>query len=119
MREFPGGPGDGRSAGLDSRPDDPIARGGPPRPDRVRELRTAASVEGGAGFYVAPTKRPVTRAESIADRRPGHLIRSEPFDTRLPGSKAGRILYVSTGLDGLPIEVSGLVVDHSTPPAET
>lgn len=81
---------------------------GPPPPSKV-----------GAGFYVAPTKRPVTRAESIADRRPGHLIRSEPFDTRLPGSKAWRILYVSTGLDGLPIEVSGLVVAPSTPPPET
>jgi acetyl esterase/lipase len=71
------------------------------------------------GFYVAPTKRPVSRAETIADRRPGHLLRSEPFGTKVPGSQAWRILYVSTGLDGLPIEVSGLVVAPTTPPPET
>ncbi len=73
----------------------------PPRPD---------------GFYIAPTRRPATRSEAVADRRPGHLIRSEPFPTGIPGAQAWRILYVSTGLDGLPIEVSGLVIAPKLPP---
>lgn len=68
------------------------------------------------GFYIAPTKRPVSREEAIDDRRPGRLIRSEPFATRVPGTQAWRILYVSTGLDGRPIEVSGLVVAPTLPP---
>jgi acetyl esterase/lipase len=75
--------------------------GPPPRPD---------------GFYIAPTKRPASRAEAVAERRPGRLIRSEPFATRIPGAQAWRILYVSTGLDGRPIEVSGLVVAPNLPP---
>jgi acetyl esterase/lipase len=68
------------------------------------------------GFYIAPTRKPVTREEAIDDRRPGRLIRSEPFTTRVPGTQAWRILYVSTGLDGHPIEVSGLVVAPTLPP---
>jgi acetyl esterase/lipase len=75
--------------------------GPPPRPD---------------GFYVAPTRRPVSHAEAIAERRPGRLIRSEPFTTKIPGTQAWRILYVSTGLDGHPIEVSGLVIAPTLPP---
>ena len=75
--------------------------GQPPRPD---------------GFYIAPTKPPASRAEAVAERRPGRLIRSEPFATRIPGAQAWRILYVSTGLDGRPIEVSGLVVASNLPP---
>lgn len=68
------------------------------------------------GFYIAPTKRPSSRAEGVAERRPGKLIRSEPFATKVPGTQAWRILYVSTGLDGQPIEVSGLVIAPTLPP---
>jgi len=71
------------------------------------------------GFYVAPTRRPETRAEAVADRRPGHLIRSESLSTKIPGADAWRILYASTGLDGLPIEVSGLVIAPKLPPPAT
>ncbi len=71
------------------------------------------------GFYVAPTRRPSSRTETVADRRPGHLIRSEPFKTSIPGTDAWRILYVSTGLDGRSIEVSGLVVAPKLPPPAT
>jgi predicted esterase len=79
--------------------------GGPtPRPD---------------GFYVAPTRKPVARSEVVTERRPGKLIRSEPFDTKVPGTVAWRIFYVSTGLDGHPIEVSGLVVAPKIPPPGT
>ena len=55
----------------------------------------------------------------MADRRPGRLIRSEPFAAKIPGASAWRILYASTGLDGRPIEVSGLVVAPSLPPPAT
>ena len=75
--------------------------GPPPKPD---------------GFYIAPTKKPVTRSEALVEHKPGKLLRSEPFDTKVPGSVAWRILYVSTGLDGRPIEVSGLVVAPKLPP---
>jgi alpha-beta hydrolase superfamily lysophospholipase len=68
------------------------------------------------GFYVSPTKRPATHAEAVAERKPGKLIRSEPFATNVPGTQAWRILYVSTGLDGGPIEVSGLVIAPTLPP---
>lgn len=71
------------------------------------------------GFYIAPTKRPVNRAEAVVERRPGKLIRSEPFTTKVPGTQAWRILYVSTGLDGAPIEVSGLVIAPTLPPPAT
>jgi len=75
--------------------------GPPPKPD---------------GFYIAPTKKPVARSEALVEHKPGKLLRSEPFDTKVPGSVAWRILYVSTGLDGRPIEVSGLVVAPKLPP---
>jgi acetyl esterase/lipase len=61
-------------------------------------------------FYAAP--RP-------PDGAPGDLLRSEPMPGALPGSSAWKILYVSTGLDGRPIEVSGVVVAPDLPaPAE-
>ncbi len=57
-------------------------------------------------FYAAP--RPPAGA-------PGDLLRSEPLPGALPGSSAWRILYVSIGLDGLPIEVSGVVIAPDLP----
>ncbi len=68
------------------------------------------------GFYIAPTRRAPTRAERVESRLPGRLVRTEPFVTKLPGAQAWKILYVSTGLDGRPIEVSGLVVAPDLPP---
>ena len=60
------------------------------------------------GFYVAPTRKPSSSEAPRAaeDRRPGKLLRSEPFKTGVPGSQAWRILYGSTGRDGEPVEVS-------------
>lgn len=69
------------------------------------------------GFFVAPTRKPSSSAESraVEDRRPGKLLRSEPFKTGVPGSQAWRILYGSTGQSGEPVEVSGLVVAPTLP----
>ena len=69
------------------------------------------------GFFVAPTRKPSSSAEprAVEDRRPGRLLRSEPFKTGVPGSQAWRILYGSTGPNGEPIEVSGLVVAPTLP----
>jgi len=96
------------------------------RPWRILPLALALCAAGCGGptqrldgFYIAPTRRPATRSEAAVDRRPGQLIRSEPFGTKVPGSQAWRILYVSTGLDGGPIEVSGLVVAPTLPPPAT
>jgi acetyl esterase/lipase len=53
-------------------------------------------------FYAVP-------AEVPAD--PGSLIRAEQFTAGLPaGARAWRVLYSSTGTDGKPIAVSGLIV---------
>ncbi len=46
---------------------------------------------------------------------PGRLIRSEKLPGAPPGSTGWRVLYVSTGLDGRPIEVSGVVVVPDLP----
>jgi len=50
-----------------------------------------------------------------ATRAPGRLIRSEEMRDPPPGAKAWRILYSSTGLDGRPVTVSGIVVAPQLP----
>ncbi len=60
-------------------------------------------------FYAAPQPLPPGPA--------GTLIRAEPVRRLYPGTKAYRILYKSTGFDGRPTAVSGLViVPEGTPP---
>lgn len=46
---------------------------------------------------------------------PGRLIRSEKIEGAPPGALAWRVLYVSTGIDGKPIEVSGVVIASELP----
>ncbi len=62
-------------------------------------------------FYTAPAR--------LAAKKPGDLIRSESMSGAPPGATAWKILYVSTGLDGRPIEVSGVVIAPTlkAPPA--
>ncbi|MEP6994606.1 MAG: alpha/beta fold hydrolase [Acidobacteriota bacterium] len=61
------------------------------------------------GAFYAPAQR--------ADaRRPGDLVRSELLKGAPPGASAWRVLYVSTGLRGEPIEVSGVIVAPDLPP---
>jgi pimeloyl-ACP methyl ester carboxylesterase len=42
--------------------------------------------------------------------RPGELLRSEPFPGAPDGAIAHRVLYESTGVDGKPVAVSGIVI---------
>ena len=62
-------------------------------------------------FYAAPSPLP--------DGPPGTIIRSEAVDGFHEGSTAYRVLYKSTGYDGKPTAVSGLVVvPEGEPPPE-
>jgi alpha-beta hydrolase superfamily lysophospholipase len=54
------------------------------------------------GFYAAP--------DPLPDGPPGTIIRSEVIDGFHPGATAYRVLYKSTGRDGKPTAVSGLIV---------
>jgi pimeloyl-ACP methyl ester carboxylesterase len=58
-------------------------------------------VTGDDAFYLPPDPLP-------ADV-PGTLIRAEEIEPFAEGSKAWRVLYVSTAVDGTPIAVSGMV----------
>jgi alpha-beta hydrolase superfamily lysophospholipase len=53
-------------------------------------------------FYVAP--------DPLPGGEPGDLIRSEPLAGAPAGSQAWRILYLSTGIGGSPVAVSGVVI---------
>lgn len=63
-----------------------------------------------------PAPGPFYRAQEAAHAGPGRLIRSDPMKGSPPGSSAWKILYASTGLDGRPIEVSGVVIASDLPP---
>jgi hypothetical protein len=53
-------------------------------------------------FYTAPSPLP--------EGPPGTIIRSEVIDDFYPGATAYRVLYKSTGYDGAPTAVSGIIV---------
>jgi acetyl esterase/lipase len=60
-------------------------------------------------FYTAPSPLP--------DGPPGTIIRSEVIDGFVPGAATYRVLYTSTGYDGEPTAVSGLIlVPDRAPP---
>ncbi|MEH2500245.1 pimeloyl-ACP methyl ester carboxylesterase [Bradyrhizobium sp. AZCC 1678] len=60
-------------------------------------------------FYAAP--------ESLLAGAPGSLVRQEPMDGAPLGASTYRVLYRSTGLNGRPIFVSGVViVPQGAPP---
>src|SRR6202522_2691166 len=52
----------------------------------------------------------LTAASLAADASPGKLISAEAMADAPEGARAYRILYWSTGLDGRPVEVSGVVI---------
>jgi acetyl esterase/lipase len=59
-------------------------------------------------FYTPPSDVPA---------EPGTIIRSEQFTAGVPeGARAWRVLYSSTGEDGRPIAVSGLILAPADPP---
>ncbi len=59
-------------------------------------------------FYAVPARLP--------SGPPGTLIRQQPIPNYYAGAKAYRILYKSTGYDGRPTAVSGVVVVPEGPP---
>ncbi|HEX5691649.1 MAG TPA: lipase family protein, partial [Roseiflexaceae bacterium] len=66
-------------------------------------FRRAATAVQPSAFYTPP--------DPLPNGAPGTIIRKEPLPDKLPeGAVAWRILYLSTGLDGKPIAVSGTVV---------
>ena len=69
-------------------------------------LRCSSAPPAPGAFYGAPDR---------ALGGPGRLIRSDAMKGSPPGSSAWRILYASTGLDGEPIEVSGVVIASDLP----
>jgi len=68
-------------------------------------MLVAAGCSGDAGesadFYTPP--------DPLPSDVPGTLIRSEPMEPFSEGTRAWRVLYVSTAVDGTPIAVSGMV----------
>jgi acetyl esterase/lipase len=59
-------------------------------------------------FYTAP--------DAFEATAPGTLLRSEPFDRGLPdGVRGWRVLYRSSDADGVPVAVSGLVLEPLGP----
>lgn len=66
-------------------------------------FQRAATPPAPGAFYSPPDPLPAGA--------PGTIIRSEPVTTNLPaGAVAWRVLYLSTGLHGEPVAVSGLVI---------
>lgn len=61
-------------------------------------------------FYVPP--------DPLPSDVPGTLIRAEEMEPFAEGSKAWRVLYVSTAADGTPIAVSGMVAAPEGPAPE-
>jgi acetyl esterase/lipase len=58
----------------------------------------------------------LTAASLAAETSPGTLIRAEAMAGAPEGARAYRIVYWSTGLDGKPVEVSGVVIAPGGPP---
>ena len=65
----------------------------------------------------APTAGPFYAiASADLPAKPGTLLRHEPIAGAPVGAQAWRVLYSSTGLDGKPIAVSGIVIVPLGPP---
>ncbi|MGE0027802.1 MAG: lipase family protein [Thermoleophilia bacterium] len=81
-------------------------------------LLVVAGVAIGITLYVtrAPDAGPFYDPPAGADdAAPGTLLRHEPFTAGVPeGATAWRILYSTTGMDGRPVAVSGLVIAGAT-----
>ena len=67
-----------------------------------RLVEGAEEEERAPSFYDAPVPLP--------DGEPGDIVRSEPLASTMAGTRAWRVLYRSTDLDGTAILVSGVVV---------
>ncbi len=63
-----------------------------------------------------PTPGPFYRPPADLPSQPGTLLRTEALPGVPPGSTGWKILYTSTGLDGAPVAVSGVVIAPTGPP---
>jgi uncharacterized membrane protein HdeD (DUF308 family)/pimeloyl-ACP methyl ester carboxylesterase len=70
-------------------------------------IKVHRAIPGPTAFYTAPTTLPDGH---------GTIIRSEVIDGFQPQATTYRVLYTSTGYDGTPTAVSGLVVVPDGPP---
>ncbi len=68
---------------------------------------TQSSNKFSTSFYNAPS--------SIPSNAPGTVLRFETMNAPFPESQAWRVLYTSTGIDGEPIAVSGMVFAPAGP----
>lgn len=68
---------------------------------------TQTSNKFSTSFYNAPS--------SIPSNAPGTVLRFETMNAPFPESQAWRVLYTSTGIDGEPIAVSGMVFAPAGP----
>jgi acetyl esterase/lipase len=75
-------------------------------------LGVVALIVGGWAIFVRETAAPepgafYTPPDPLPAGQPGDIIRSEPIDGLPTGVQGWRVLYLSTGMDGEPIAVSG------------
>ena len=85
----------------------------------VGALVALAAVAVGAVLWVTRSPEPSAFYDPPAElpAEPGTLIRSEPYAAGVPdGAEGWRILYTSTGRDGAPVAVSGVVIGPADPP---
>ncbi|MTA89264.1 MAG: lipase, partial [Actinobacteria bacterium] len=68
---------------------------------------TTSSNAFSTSFYNTPS--------SIPSNAPGTVLRFETMNAPFPESQAWRVLYTSTGIDGEPIAVSGMVFAPTGP----
>lgn len=74
----------------------------------LMRLQRAATPEVPSAFYTPP--------DPLPQGEPGTIIRSEPLPASLPeGAQAWRVMYLSTGLNGEPIAVTGTIVAPAGP----
>ena len=81
----------------------------------------AAAVAGSVALNRAQPGEPgafYDQPDELPDGPPGTIVRSEVIDDAIPRATTYRVLYTSTGFDGEPTAVSGLVVvpDAPAPP---
>ena len=75
-----------------------------------RRTALAALAAIGIGCTFAPPPPGAFYKPDAIPSTPGEVIRHEPISGAAQGSQAYRVLYSSTGLDGKPIAVSGMVI---------
>jgi alpha-beta hydrolase superfamily lysophospholipase len=68
-----------------------------------------------AGTRAARATEAFYRWTEEVPSNPGEILRSEPFPGAPEGAKAWRVLYSSTGPDGKPVAVSGVIIAPDGP----